>query len=239
MAHDHWFDALNKALVRDTPRRTLLRAGAASLLLGSAPAVEAAKNKHRKPTKKGNGKRTGKGKRNKGKGRDRGKRNRDQAPCEGELCIFGDGCCSPGLRCCGELCVNTFDDDNNCGECYNRCSPGKICFGGVCECQNGLTRCGEFCLDTSRDTGNCGGCDQRCLPLGTPCCDGVCTENRFNNNHCGRCNNACPPGWECCHAQCIDSEDFTCCRNHPPSAGACHVSSFCCTNADGEPACCD
>lgn len=237
MADAHWFDELNKSLLRKFPRRRLLAAAATSLFLGSVPAVEAAKKKERKRKKKPYGKDRGK-KRTQGKGKDKGRRNRHQAPCEGERCFFGDGCCEAGLRCCGEVCVNTFEDDNNCGECGNRCSPGKICFGGVCECLNGLTRCGDFCLDTSRDWDNCGACDQRCLPLGTPCCDGVCTENRFNNSHCGNCNNSCPPGFECCHAQCIDSEDFTCCPSQPPSVGWCAVSASCCTNVDGEPSCC-
>src|SRR5262245_58570169 len=52
--HDYWFDTLNKALVRDTPRRTLLAAAAAGLGVIALPdAGLGKKGKNGKHGKKG------------------------------------------------------------------------------------------------------------------------------------------------------------------------------------------
>ena len=54
MDSEHWFDALNKALVRDAPRRTMLRAAAVatSLALGVPLEARPKKGKKRKVGKK-------------------------------------------------------------------------------------------------------------------------------------------------------------------------------------------
>lgn len=282
MTDEHWFDALNKALIEYIPRRTLL--GAATALLTSfgvedARIAEAARKRKRKRKKKSK------------KSRKKGNRKRQRPPCPGEPCLIlgtSPGCCDPGLKCCDGLCVDLNSDDRHCNGCNQRCSPGKLCFGGTCVCQEGLTLCGEICRDTSRDenncgqcgnqcppglgciagsceepcggtcdgpnleccpvpgsstwecvTTNCGSCDEPCTGLFKNCCDGACTDTRFDNNHCGDCL-PCADGWECCHGACIDPRSTKCCRNstYPDGRGWCGINADCCTE-NGQTSCCN
>jgi hypothetical protein len=45
------------------------------------------------------------------------------------------GTCDKGLTCCSGQCVDTFDDDNNCGTCGNVCDTEEFfqCFEGECQ----------------------------------------------------------------------------------------------------------
>jgi hypothetical protein len=73
----------------------------------------------------------------------------EAAPC-------GSGCGSE--MCCGSTCVDTTQDDNNCGTC------GKACGTSTC--------CSSSCIDTmGTDKANCGGCGIACA---TTCVGGVC-----------------------------------------------------------------
>ncbi|WP_084668060.1 EGF domain-containing protein [Myxococcus stipitatus] len=40
--------------------------------------------------------------------------------------------CPPPTTRCGQVCVDTSCDANNCGGCGNVCGPGQTCTGGVC-----------------------------------------------------------------------------------------------------------
>jgi hypothetical protein len=45
------------------------------------------------------------------------------------------GTCEKGLTCCTGQCVDTFEDDNNCGECGVICDTADFfqCFRGECQ----------------------------------------------------------------------------------------------------------
>ncbi len=72
------------------------------------------------------------------------------AYCAAGTCVY----CSSALTPCGNDCVDTRTDLDNCGACGNRC--GTQCIDGQCTavgpsplatCQAELTRCGDFCVD--------------------------------------------------------------------------------------------
>ena len=103
------------------------------------------------------------------------------ANCASGFCVAG--VCSPcasGQTLCGNVCVNTQNDLNNCGACGTVCpaSPPngtEVCSGGTC----GVTCNGAFT--------NCGG---------------QCVDVQTNNNDCGACNHVCPSGQSCEAASC-------------------------------------
>ena len=132
---DHWFDALNKVLVRANPRRTLLGAPAIMVSLGlSAPLITAA----RKGKGKSKGHRKGRGK--------VGKRKKKKSPPD------------PTQTCSGGLCQSRWpsrsDDDtrqrNWCEYVCELCKApdnGPFCIlgGSVADCcDEGLTCCNGF-----------------------------------------------------------------------------------------------
>jgi len=66
---------------------------------------------------------------------------------------------------CGNACVNTASDPNNCGACGHACSSGQSCTSGVCGggaavCGNGIREAGEQCDDGN--TTNLDGCSSTC-----------------------------------------------------------------------------
>jgi 6-phosphogluconolactonase (cycloisomerase 2 family) len=104
--------------------------------------------------------------------------------------------CPAGSTLCGDLCVNTRTDQQNCGACGTACDPGFVCDGaGTCalSCQAGLTACDGTCVDTQSDRASCGAC-------GTACEDGdVC-------NGSGVCELSCQAGLVECDGKCIDPD---------------------------------
>ncbi|WP_217999903.1 hypothetical protein, partial [Smaragdicoccus niigatensis] len=52
--------------------------------------------------------------------------------------------CTNGTTLCGDICVNTYTDPENCGGCGNTCNYG-ICNSGTCGCGYGLTNCSGYC----------------------------------------------------------------------------------------------
>jgi hypothetical protein len=72
-------------------------------------------------------------------------------------------CCPAGRTCCNGRCIDTTGDDNNCGQCGNRCrKPGyprnEVCIDGECVC---------WAAGTVWDD-SCGGCND---PATWKCCD--------------------------------------------------------------------
>src|SRR5437870_3383299 len=70
----------------------------------------------------------------------------------GEYCTTADTCvagctndsdCSGGKSCCGNQCVDTDIDPENCGTCGATCGQGDACCVGACTNTATLTDCGS------------------------------------------------------------------------------------------------
>lgn len=86
-------------------------------------------------------------------------------------------CPVAGTAYCNGACIDVASDENNCGECDQKC-------GG------GLTCCGGHCVDTTYSTSSCGACGSLCNGL---CCAGQCQTNA-----CGSCDTICSGSNSCC-----------------------------------------
>ena len=124
-------------------------------------------------------------------------------------------CTSPEVAC-GTACVNTADDERNCGGCGTECSSGELCVSGDCQamvtCTGGQLDCNNSCKDPKTDEDNCGMCGMKC-PSGQTCEDGTCEatvscttpEIDCNNDcvdprldgNCGGCGITCANGQTC------------------------------------------
>jgi hypothetical protein len=236
MTNDHWFDRLNKALVRSEPRRTLLQAAsavAAAHLFGEASETEAAKNRNKNKQKNRNRNRN----RNKNK-----KRRRKPNPKPKPTCSRG--------ACRREWPRDTEHDRNEREYCEFICrqcdgaDPREFCL------LDGFTDDGSkvaFCCDEGTECcGNtcCGFEDEQWK---FRCCNGECLNVNTNDDHCGRCNRSCDgPCEECRDGQCFNVCQLipgtTCCDGRcvnldtaDPHCGACNHA---CDPSIGEK-CCD
>lgn len=83
--------------------------------------------------------------------------------------------CAPPSTMCGTTCIDTSQDNSNCGACGTKCTIGQLCTAGSCNkpCTFGLTGCGSECVDTTSSTTNCGACGNAC-PGGSSCSAGTC-----------------------------------------------------------------
>lgn len=99
-------------------------------------------------------------------------------PCPGGQEASGGKCvCASDSTMCGDQCVDTDTDMNNCGGCGNRCLPlgGHVCDDGKCTCPPGQpTECSGKCVNTDIDSTHCGGCGYSCRT--GRCLNGTCTE---------------------------------------------------------------
>ncbi len=125
--------------------------------------------------------------------------------------------CAGRLAECGDDCVDTSVDPNNCGSCGQTCADGKTCVEGACalECGGGTSECSGKCVDTSLDPNNCGGCDSSCsasevcagggcCALGLLYCDATCTDVTASDCHCGACGNTCSGATpHCLNSTCV------------------------------------
>lgn len=132
-----------------------------------------------------------------------------------------DGGCCAGMSACGDQCVYTQYDNNNCGGCGNACSGGRFCNSGNCQCPAGYSVCNGSCLNTASDHQNCGGCGIVCGPnqtcgnggcceAGQSFCGGRCTDVTSDSNNCGVCGNVCTDGYcknSMCYANACKSVD--------------------------------
>jgi len=149
-----------------------------------------------------------------------------QPICKDAQCSY---MCPAPSKDCDSTCVDTSNDDNNCGSCGNRCSGGKGCSSGRCVCPFGTNDCGGTCKDsTSRDA--CGPLCVRCpTPTsgsGVATCNGIscdiscnggtkcgnaCVNTTNDTKNCGGCNQACETGQYCANGQCSCGVDAHLC----------------------------
>ncbi|MCB9756748.1 MAG: hypothetical protein H6713_43070 [Myxococcales bacterium] len=163
--------------------------------------------------------------------------------------------CGSGELFCGDACVETEWDNNNCGQCGKKCTGNTFCEFGECQCQDGGILCGNACVDTYNDTNNCGGCGNKC-PNGSLCewgecvcdwpevaCGNSCVNTESDDNNCGGCGNACGNGQTCEFGECVgdsgstgDPDPGTCCTaqngpgcsNDTIEACVCAQDDYCC-----------
>lgn len=75
---------------------------------------------------------------------------------------------------CGNACVDTMKDDQNCGMCGNACTAmTSHCTNGIC-CATAETNCNGKCVDLQADTQNCGMCGKTCSGNTPACINGMC-----------------------------------------------------------------
>jgi len=138
---------------------------------------------------------------------------------------------------CGQSCVDTAKDRDNCGACGLACGAGEVCNAGVCTstCTSNEPLCvldggAAYCAQTSSDNANCGACFVVCA-TGRVCADGICAttcasdqdycanngapycaNTTSDNANCGSCGNACPSGEICkggsCSTPCTTAQTF-------------------------------
>jgi hypothetical protein len=94
-------------------------------------------------------------------------------------------CCPQGKTCCDDpklagFCADLKHDDNDCGQCGNKCPPGEVCSAG--DCQNLCENVGPGFTTCRQSSGKLDCCDS------TEVCD----------PDLGRCTAACPPNYKLC-----------------------------------------
>lgn len=119
----------------------------------------------------------------------------------------GFGCvanCAAGLERCGDECVSTQDNVDNCGVCGKRCEPPAgahaICTGGSCgsECNAGLhSRCGAECI-ADNDPHRCGSQCEDCAAKAPPNMVATCQTFAGTGFLTGICIYACAAGFSDC-----------------------------------------
>lgn len=157
------------------------------------------------------------------------------------LCTSTTDCAAIGLgtACCGDTCVDTNADPNNCGSCGHVCGHGQPCENGNCtgcqqnsDCSTGEICCTSMCANIETDVNNCGSCGNQCQS-GQMCQSGSCTGCTSDSD--------CGPGEGCCPLLgCVDliSDYSNCgtCGNvcgHPYGYSPACIDGHCQTNFCG------
>jgi len=160
-----------------------------------------------------------------------GKACPDTAVCEDAKCVC------PGTEIvCGDQCVDTDTDQDNCGGCGLPCIGGA-CTGGVCVCPEGKTNCHGTCADLDTDKQHCGSCNVACsdaeicgLP---PDVVGAAGAGGGGSGGEGVHECVCPPEREDCSGVCADltSDMNHCgdCDTACPGDKICSASACVCT----------
>ncbi len=131
------------------------------------------------------------------------------ARCEVRTCGVG--------ALCNNQCVDTMNDESNCGSCGFFCPAGEVCAGGACACTAPRAICDGFCVDRTTDPDHCGACgrncnfDERCeggacvTSCGAPftLCDTFCTDTNTDPTNCGTCGTSCFTGEVCEAGSCV------------------------------------
>ena len=137
--------------------------------------------------------------------------------CTDDQTVVQEADCLSATKC-GNICVDTNFDPDNCGSCFNECNAGEVCTFGGCrrDCGGGTDQCGDLCKDLQVDPSNCGACGEVCQEgqvcsagncttqcgPGTAKCGDICADTMINTLHCGGCDMPCGPGELCLAGSC-------------------------------------
>lgn len=105
--------------------------------------------------------------------------------------------CPDGMTRCKGSCVDTANDNTNCGQCGYFCQGGEAlpgykamgaCVSGVCVevCEENADHCGDRCTDFQVDFSNCGTCGNQCGDK-EQCCGGRCVAKTDAQRFCSGC----------------------------------------------------
>ena len=157
------------------------------------------------------------------------------------------GPCGPGTAVkCGDTCVDTQSNSQNCGACGKACDSSLVCSHGTCAtvCAAGTIHCGNDCIDQGSDVNNCGGCGKACPP-GNVCskgsceltcqdaltnCNGDCVDVTQSDDNCGACGSPCPGGTVCQDSKCVAT-----CQTGWTSCGVGDAGATTCVDTQHDP----
>ncbi len=89
--------------------------------------------------------------------------------------------CPQGLTLCSDdICYDTQNFHEHCGDCNTTCAAGEYCAGGHC-CASGSEYCNGACTDVLSNSANCGACGKTCTNQQS-CSNGTCV-NCTNTNY--------------------------------------------------------
>jgi hypothetical protein len=235
---EHWFDALNKALLRLRPRRTILRAAVPSLALGAVTGTAVAKRRKKQRRRKRKGRKKPKPIPNPRLACSGGRcdlfssqTRREDCEATCELCDFDDA----------EFCIDTTKEVADC--CFGGVGGEKCCGNRCCgdSQRPEIKCCGGTCANLNEDHDHCNGCNQAC-PVGASCvnggcecppgqtvCDGRCVDLLNDKKYCGSCLNVCRGTNECCQGIfCFNTEIEQECCPAGTHLGTCRRGDTCC-----------
>lgn len=131
--------------------------------------------------------------------------------------VEGDGapssCGAPKVRC-GDACVDTSKDTENCGSCGKACSSGDVCQAGQCKlaCTDGFTACAG---GTTKDPGDAssdgalGASDADATDAASA--KGPYCANLTNDpQNCGLCGKTCSATQTCLSGSCCNAGEVSC-----------------------------
>ena len=136
--------------------------------------------------------------------------------------------CKNGKTRCGNACVDTDTNPNNCGACGRACATDETCTNGTCTSTQICLLADAFCQNSS----------QCCPSQSQRICDVAVNASNSDRTCCGITNASCgAPNADgddtapfCCHNFTCDPQTLTCQPSH---------SDECTTNADcNEPQAC-
>ena len=132
--------------------------------------------------------------------------------------------CPGGGTFCNNTCVDTYNDDKNCGSCGITCSNCEQCVSGVCtqiDCGSGKDCCNGHCVD-------------QCPPgqqLDPTTCQCVCTTGETCGPFCCSSNKVCCP--DALTGQSCRDPNGNCGCNTPCGDNCCDLyTEVCCRSAD-------
>jgi hypothetical protein len=157
----------------------------------------------------------------------------DAAPA----CTQSPDDCPVGLMCCSQLCIDSANDADHCGDCARACLATSAAGVATAHCSD--STCQPACLDGFADCGE----------PAAPAADDGCETNIHTPEHCGGCNTACSltqataacPSGTCTIAAC--NTGFMDCNAKPADGCECpklgDTNQGCCPSTGANPGACE